>query len=451
MNAGVYCRISQDRDGRGQGVARQEADCRALCERRGWDVAQVYVDNDVSASTGRARPEYERMLDDVKNGMIGAVVAYHNDRLHRSPRELEDFIDIIDTAGAQVATVSGGEYDLSTATGRMGARIVGAVARAESDRLRERIRRKHLELAQDGKVSGGGTRPYGFLDVRTIDEAEAAHVREAARRIIDGEALRSIVVDWNRSGVATVTGRPWATFTLRRLLISARIAGKREHHGVITDAEWPAIVDDVTWSRLRSILTDPARRVNSNPRSYLLTGLAVCGLCGARLVARPKADKRRCYVCATGPGFHGCGKIRRLADDLEGYVVDRMFPRIDAHLTAPPPDETALALLLATVDDLRARLDNLTTDYYVEQAVGREQYLGASQRLRSHLEAAQRAVQAESRAPAAIPIVDRDTWDDEPFATRRAVVQGYVEQVTVGPAVRGRNYFDSSCIHIDWK
>ena len=85
----VYCRISQDRDGEGLGVARQEKDCRALARRRGWEVVEVFVDNDTSAfSTVRRhkpRPAYERMIESIKSAEIGAVVVWHPDRLHRSP------------------------------------------------------------------------------------------------------------------------------------------------------------------------------------------------------------------------------------------------------------------------------------------------------------------------------------------------------------------------------
>ena len=61
--AAIYCRISDDREGAGLGVARQEADCRPLCERRGYsgDAIRLYIDNDVSAYSGKRRPEYERL------------------------------------------------------------------------------------------------------------------------------------------------------------------------------------------------------------------------------------------------------------------------------------------------------------------------------------------------------------------------------------------------------
>lgn len=54
----VYARISQDRSGDELGVTRQLEDCRAEAERRGWTVAEEYVDDDVSAFSGRKRPAY---------------------------------------------------------------------------------------------------------------------------------------------------------------------------------------------------------------------------------------------------------------------------------------------------------------------------------------------------------------------------------------------------------
>ena len=76
MGAAIYARISRD-DGtvQGLGVARQETDCRALVDRLGWTVGDVYVDNDASAYSGRARPEYQRMLQAVRDGHVEAIVA----------------------------------------------------------------------------------------------------------------------------------------------------------------------------------------------------------------------------------------------------------------------------------------------------------------------------------------------------------------------------------------
>jgi site-specific DNA recombinase len=84
-NAAIYCRISRDREGAGLGVARQETDCRDKADALGWTIAEVYVDNDVSAYSGKVRKDYQRMLADVRAGRIDGIVAWHTDRLHRQP------------------------------------------------------------------------------------------------------------------------------------------------------------------------------------------------------------------------------------------------------------------------------------------------------------------------------------------------------------------------------
>ena len=65
-------------------------------------------------------------------------------------------------------------------------------------------------------------------------------------------------------------------------------------------------------------------------RRYLLARLLRCGHCGATLVARPRADGTRRYVCATGPNFSGCGKITIVADSLEALVVESVLYRFDS-------------------------------------------------------------------------------------------------------------------------
>src|SRR5487761_453201 len=86
VRAAIYVRISQDREGAGLGVSRQEEDCRALCARKGWQVAGVYADNDVSAYARKPRPEWGRLLADIEAGQVEAICCWHVDRLTRSPR-----------------------------------------------------------------------------------------------------------------------------------------------------------------------------------------------------------------------------------------------------------------------------------------------------------------------------------------------------------------------------
>jgi DNA invertase Pin-like site-specific DNA recombinase len=147
MEAAVYLRQSVDRYGDELAISRQREDCLKLCDGRGWSPHE-YLDNDTSATKGR-RPAYERMLDDIRAGDIGAVVVWDLDRLHRRPMELEHFIDLADEKHVALASV-GGDADLSTDNGRLFARIKGAVARAEIERKSARMKRAARQRAEAG-------------------------------------------------------------------------------------------------------------------------------------------------------------------------------------------------------------------------------------------------------------------------------------------------------------
>lgn len=87
MRCAIYCRISLDATGEELGVTRQLEDCKALASSLGWEVLEVYVDNDISASSGKIRPQYRAMLSAIKAGEIQAVIAWHPVRLdHLTPK-----------------------------------------------------------------------------------------------------------------------------------------------------------------------------------------------------------------------------------------------------------------------------------------------------------------------------------------------------------------------------
>lgn len=319
--AAIYCRISQVRDHEALGVGRQEADCRAVVERYGWELVDVYIDNDVSAYARRQRPSYERMLADVSRGAVDAVVVYHADRLHRKPAELEEFVQIMTRAGAVVRFVRS-DVDISTGDGLMMLRIMGAVAANESATKSRRIARKRQEEAEQGKpFTGGNRRPFGFEEDRIthrLDEAEV--IRDLAARYLAGESLRSLCTWLDDQGVETVTGSGWRTPSLGDMLRSGRIAGLRVHKGqVIGPGQWEPIITPE--QREQIIARMEARKYTGerSVRTYLLTGLLRCAKCGAKMFARPRGEVRR-YACIKGPDHRGCGAMSVVADPLEALI-----------------------------------------------------------------------------------------------------------------------------------
>lgn len=206
IRAAIYTRISQDRYAddparAGAGVTRQRQDCEKLCKARGWPVVEVYTDNDTSAYDGRRRPAYEALLADIEAGRVNAVVVWHLDRLHRRPIELEGFMVLCERRGVTLATVTG-DIDLGTDTGRLHARIMGAVARSESERKSVRGARAARQRAEQGRRNGH-TRAFGH-DGNRVVPAEAKVIRQAARRILAGESLAAVTRDLNDRGVVTI-------------------------------------------------------------------------------------------------------------------------------------------------------------------------------------------------------------------------------------------------------
>ena len=75
-------------------MERQEASARLLAGAKGFTVVEVFSDNDRSASDGKARPEFERMLKEITVGRIDAILVWHLDRLARKMSDLTRVIEV---------------------------------------------------------------------------------------------------------------------------------------------------------------------------------------------------------------------------------------------------------------------------------------------------------------------------------------------------------------------
>lgn len=469
--AGIYTRISRVRVNAHEetlGVERQEPPCRALAERLGWDVVEVYVDNDLSAYTGARRPAYQRMLDHARSGQLDAILAWDADRLTRRPIENEGLIDLAERHGVRLATVTG-QHDLATPSGRLNFRMLGAVARYESEHKAERLQLKHEELARNGKPHGG-KRPFGFAaNGVDHDQAEADAIRDAAERLIAGEPAYAILRDWHERGITTPGGRRWHVSSLRHVLVSPRIAGLRQHRGVVVGpATWPPIVDQATWRQVCAVFADPERRRRQGaPRRYLLTGLGiVCGRpgCGTPLIARPavKADGKsiRQYVCSGPPRGRGCGKLTQYAEPLELYVAERMLDWLAGDgltelLAAHDSADADYAQLTQERADTERTLDQLA-DWLTDGTLDPPRYLREKARVQDRIAELDRRLAHRPTAPilAELPHAEaelRTWWDKAMIERRRALVAAAIEEVRVLPARRTGGGFDDERIRVRFR
>lgn len=456
----VYARISQDRSGDELGVTRQLEDCRSEAERRGWTVAEEYVDDDVSAFSGRKRPAYERMLADLAEGRRDAVMVWHMDRLHRRPIELERFIEVCTRAGVSEVVTLFGDTDLAKGDGLLMARLLAAVAANESDSKRRRGARKALEIAQSGRPLMGGPRPYGFEDDRvTHHPVEAPVVRELAARVLAGETLGSVTTWLDESQIRTVGGNPWRSQTVRQLLTNPRMWGMRVHRGqVIGEAVWEAIISAEDGERLRRLLLDPARRTNRTARRYLLSGMLRCGVCGATLNSTPKGGRRR-YGCTMQPGVKGCGRVFIYADILEEFIVAAVLHRLDSPdllTTNTPSDDERQRELTEILDTADARLKDLA-EMWSDGELTRAEWSTARQKITTRRDDAARELARLRQADAVVDYMGRGTelhasWESLNLSRQVAIVKSVLESATITQAaVPGRRGLDPARVIPTWR
>lgn len=359
----IYSRISDDREGLEHGVIQQEADCHKRAKRDGVPIPDhhVYRENDRGASSKskKARPKYKAMLKAIEAGEITVVYAYSNSRLTRRLLELEDLIKLHERTGVQFRTIVSGDDNLSTADGRMVARIKAAVDAAEAERNSERVTRRSEARAKEGRAHGG-QRPYGWQaeDRTKLDPKEHKVIKDAVKRVLRGDSLRSIAADFNQRGIPTATGAPWSISGLRSLLINPRLSGRRVYKGKpIGKGDWKPAITELEQRGIVRILTDKDRRTASdNRRKYRMTGLAICADCRVPVVLRINSEKgrpsRQFYGCKR------CGMIRK-REWVDTYTDGVMEEFLRGYKPKPPvaADERAArqaAQLRTKIEDTKA-------------------------------------------------------------------------------------------------
>lgn len=443
---GIYSRISFDDENTGLGVQRQQDDARALAKRLGWQVAQVYVDNNLSAyKRAVVRPAWEQMLADLKAGVIQGIAAYDIDRIARRPHDLERLIDIYDANPGYVFATVSGELNLAAADGRLMARIMVSFANKSSSDTSRRVARVQLQRAQQGGVSGGGRRPYGYQeDQITIHPEQAGVIREAARRTLAGESLMSICRDFDARGIQTAgNSERWNRGVLKRMMTQPRMAGLREYKGALllgengepVKAVWEPILDVQTWEALVQLLTDKSRSPNNGriDRKYLLSGFLRCH-CKAKMFGAfaKGAPEYRC------PSDRGCGKSVRKAAPLDAHIEElvlRYLERQELDDGLQVQNDEVTSSLQVQITEAERSLSALVDEWSAGR-VSDQVFFSAQARKEAALNAlkGQRATEKRRRtmqAPVGAGV--RDEWKKMNLSQRRAVLQEVLWQIDVLP------------------
>jgi hypothetical protein len=339
-----------------------------------------------------------------------------------------------------------------------------AFAAMESQTMSLRIRRAKAEAAERGIPNAGGSRGFGHTpDMRDLVPDEAEAVREASAMLLAGHTLMGICRHLNEAGFRSTRGLEFQVTSLRRLLISPRLAGLRKHHSeAYPSEEIEPIVERETWERVRALLTAPGRGVYAGERARALSGLVRCGRCGARMSVKrrpkraPDVVGAPLYRCVRQPGLPACGRMVVTAEPLERLIGEVLAQYLDTPELTAAMSDGEFAAHGREIAALRAQREALVQDHYVARLVARPDFLRALAVLDERITRAEGALARLRRRELVDALGPGESvaraWESRPPAWRRELAAAHLESVIVNPALRrGSTTFDPRRVDIRWR
>lgn len=485
-----------------RGRDEQEKDCRTFVESRGGTYVHTYVEPDTSAwkrkrvqlPDGRygyrvIRPVFEGALNDLKRGQladgtrIDGLVVYDIDRLTRDNRHLEDAIEVVEHFRRPIIDITG-TLDLLTDNGRTVARIVVATNNKQSADTARRVKRKHRALELAG-IPTGGRHPFGWQDdKRTLNEPEAALIREAAERLRNGAPLAAITADWNNRGLTTPLGHRWVSQSVKIVFRNPRLCGYRSrnvretdpttgkmsfHVEIVRDADGRPVIGQFEpiltvdeWEAVTALIGDRTQAGRGkNTRTYLLTGTLRCGKpdCTGKLRAlkahgsRVKDPNRFYYTCAARSNGGCGGGVSIPGNETDEWVSEAVIAKYELEAqrrdTGTEPEPWAGEAELAEV---RADLAELAKARKA-RTISAARYFA----MLPDLEAQESALLADrerwlsrTSRDAAVHATIRHDWPTMALAQKRALVEEALAAIVVHPA-HGRRGFNPDRLELVWR
>jgi hypothetical protein len=164
-------------------------------------------------------------------------------------------------------------------------------------------------------------------------------------------------------------------------------------------------------------------------------------------------------MCATGPGYAGCGHIYVLAEPLERFVVEAVLHRLDtpelaAALAGAPSDPDA-ERLQAEIEESQSQLDTLAA-MYGQREIRLQEWIAARAPVDARVRESKRLLGRLGRSVSLEGFVGnaaglRERWEGLPLHRQHAIVAAVLDHLVVGPGRRGFNGFDPSRFRPVWR
>lgn len=321
----IYARFSCSKQ-REASIEDQLRVCHEWCEREGYEVVAEYSDYAQSGRTDQ-RPQFQRMIANA--GESDIVLVYMMDRFSRDPFDAPIYKRELSRHGVHL--VSALEAIPDSPEGIIYEKLLEGLAACESRKTAIRVRRGLHGNALKAKTNGVRIFGYGrdADDHFVINETQAAFVREAFSRRLNGESCNTIARDFARRGVTSSRGKPCYFAMIQGMLRNLRYTGRYQYGDVIIEDGMPAIIDKETFERCQTVKARK-QRANENWGDFKLSGRVLCGNCGhtmpgvsGRGQSGQKYEYYRCKHCDAVKPVRRDWIEPAIADHIQGILADR--------------------------------------------------------------------------------------------------------------------------------
>lgn len=283
----VYVRKSKVTE-TGKSIEIQKEKCTALACIK-FDVKEndiiVYEDEGKSGFYAD-RKEYKKMLNDIEDNKIKAVICYKIDRISRRTIDLLNLVQQMEQKGIAFISVSDNDIDTTSKTGKIMLTLLAAIAEFERDIIAERITDNMYELAKEGRWLGGRC-PLGYYSQKeklkingkktTINHLEpVAEEQKIVKRIYELFLLNGSITGTanavNDEGYKTVEGKDFTNQAVRNILLNPVYAiADEDMRGYFASFDVPIWADDKDFDGVRGIMaynkTEQIKEIDDESRA----------------------------------------------------------------------------------------------------------------------------------------------------------------------------------------
>jgi site-specific DNA recombinase len=303
-------RLSKTADPTSTSVDRQIEITDRLAADLDTDIVGEAIDRSVSAFKipPQERKQFKLWLDDDNPppAPYDRFLCWRLDRVFRNVFDFTHMVEWCRKNGKGIYASDKGNMDLTTDEGILVGFIGSWQANQESKSSSARVTGAQDYLARVGRYRGG-RKPYGYHSICIChdktrcpinepsgwklvpdEQDRAPKIREAARRVISGESIHAVVVDFNRRGILTSDGKMWLAATMRKVLSNPAMIGLLGKDGLTGGEEFGQLKLAIKERTIN-------RQVRTLDRSSLLLDVVFCGECGGKVYRWYRKERNKYY------------------------------------------------------------------------------------------------------------------------------------------------------------